>query len=51
MIVLGETFTATIAAGYALILAGCLLATARNRRGSAGRAHVSRTAEPAAELA
>ncbi|HEX6194861.1 MAG TPA: DMT family transporter [Jiangellaceae bacterium] len=53
VIVLNEAFTVTIAVGYALILAGCILATARNRRDvPASREPVaSRSPEQAAELA
>ena len=39
VLVLGEPFTATIAGAFVLILAGCVLATASRRSGTAGRGH------------
>lgn len=54
VLVLNEAFTATIAAGYGLILAGCLLATARNRRATPDarrEPRVVHSPEQAAELA
>jgi len=39
VLVLGEPFTATIAGAFVLILAGCVLATASRRSGTAGRDH------------
>lgn len=54
VVVLNETFTATIAAGYGLILAGCLFATARNRPDAAdapAEPRAARSPERAAELA
>ena len=39
VLVLGEPFTATIAGAFVLILAGCVLATASRRSGTAGQVH------------
>jgi drug/metabolite transporter (DMT)-like permease len=49
---LGEPFTATIAASFALILGGCVLATGSRRdpAGAAGPAGALAEAEPGAEL-